>query len=51
MTQVEIKSTIKALRKSTAKATKSKAAAKKYLVELGLIEEEKLKKKTAKGEK
>ena len=51
MTQEEIKSTIEALRKTTARATKSKAAAIKYLVELGLIEDEKPIKKTVKRKK
>jgi hypothetical protein len=35
----QIKETLEALDRSTAKATKSKAAAIKYLVELGLIED------------
>jgi hypothetical protein len=51
MTQEEIKSTIEALRKTTARATKSKAAAIKYLVELRLIEDEKPIKKTVKRKK
>ena len=51
MTQEEIKSTIEALRKTTARATKSKAASIKYLVELGLIEDEKPIRKTAKRKK
>lgn len=51
MTQDEIKSTIDALRKTTAKATKSKASAIRYLVELGLIGNEKPIKKTAKRKK
>ena len=51
MTQNEIKSTIEALRKTTAKATKSKAAAIRYLSDLGLIEEEKPLKKTAQRKK
>jgi hypothetical protein len=51
MTQDEIKSTIDALRKTTAKATKSKVSAIRYLVELGLIENEKPIKKIAKRKK
>ena len=44
----QIEESIEALDKSTERATKSKAAAMKYLVELGLIEEEKPFKKSAK---
>jgi hypothetical protein len=51
MTREEIKATIEALRKTTAKATRSKAAAIKYLVELGLIEKEKPIKKSSKEKK
>ena len=37
----QIRESIEALKKSTAKATKSKEAAIEYLIRLGLIEEEK----------
>ena len=47
----QIKETLEALDRSTAKATKSKAAAIKYLVELGLIEDEKPLKKSSKKKK
>ncbi len=43
--QKQIEESIDALKKTTAKATKSKKAATKYLVELGLIEDEKPSKK------
>jgi hypothetical protein len=49
--QKQIEESITALRKTTAKATRSKKAAIKYLVELGLIEDEKLSKESAKREK
>ena len=39
--QEQIRESIEALKKSTAKATKSKEAALEYLKRLGLIEEEK----------
>ena len=42
----QIKESIEALRKSTAKATRSKEAAIEYLNRLGLIEEEKEPKRT-----
>ena len=51
MDEKDIRATIEALRKTTAKATKSKSAAIKYLVELGLIEDEKPLKKPAKRKK
>jgi hypothetical protein len=41
MTEETIKETIDAIRKTTARITKSKAMAIKFLVDLGLIEEEK----------
>jgi 5-formyltetrahydrofolate cyclo-ligase len=44
----QIEESITALRKTTAKATRSKKAAIKYLVELGLIEDEKPSKKVNK---
>ena len=47
----QIKETLEALDRSTAKATKSKAAAIKYLVELGLIEDENQLKKSIKKKK
>lgn len=43
--QKQIEESIDALKKTTAKATKSKKAATKYLVELGLIEDKKPSKK------
>ncbi|HEV3223336.1 MAG TPA: hypothetical protein VGZ90_10670 [Puia sp.] len=47
----QIEESITALRKTTAKATRSKKTAIKYLVELGLIEDEKPSKTTTKREK
>jgi hypothetical protein len=47
----QIKETIEGLQKTTAKATQSRESAIKYLVELGLIEEEEASKKTTKGKK
>ena len=44
----QIKETIEALRETTAKARKSKASAIKYLVDLGLIEDERSIKKAPK---
>ncbi len=46
--QKQIEETIAALKKTTAKATSSKQAAIKYLVELGLIEDEKPTKRVTK---
>jgi hypothetical protein len=46
MTEETIKETLNAIRKTTARVTKSKATAIKFLVDLGLIEEEKPSKKT-----
>lgn len=47
----QIEETLEALDKSTERATKSKASAMKYLVELGLIEQKKPIRKPAKKEK
>jgi hypothetical protein len=47
----QVKETLEALDRSTAKATKSKAAAIKYVVELGLIEDVKPLKKLTKKKK
>jgi hypothetical protein len=49
--QKQIEETLEALDKNTAKATKSKAAATKYLIELGLIEDEKPLKRATKKKK
>ena len=49
--QKQIEETLEALDKNTAKATKSKAAATKYLIELGLIEDEKTLKRATKKKK
>jgi hypothetical protein len=47
----QIEETISALQKTTAKATKSKEAAIKYLVEAGIIKAEKPAKHAIKGKK
>ncbi len=45
MTEETIKETLDAIRNTTARVTKSKATAIKFLVDLGLIEEDKPSKK------
>ncbi len=47
----QIKETIEGLQKTTAEACKSRESAIKYLVDLGLIEDEKALKKATKGKK
>jgi hypothetical protein len=47
----QIKETIEGLQKTTAEACKSRESAIKYLIDLGLIEEEKTSKKAIKGKK
>jgi hypothetical protein len=47
----QIEECLEALDKNTAKAIKSKAAATKYLIELGLIEDEKPVKRSTKKKK
>jgi hypothetical protein len=51
MTEETIKETLDAIRKTTERVTKSKTTAIKFLVNLGLIEEEKPPKKTMKKRK